>query len=189
MREGLLPYTLRGGTDKNTSDDRACLSRAEVNYLRRPNGEWVLARLLTFHRGLCVRDRPLARGELCAINGDMENAQARTKLAGLAGCPTCRGEVSPPSEALLMSGEETAESRGRHCRHAREPDAHGPVLRRRNDFSRGRDHLFEPGQLELQPDEASRGPSSADGVKTHARAADVRSPAEIGVAVEEPIHQ
>jgi len=64
-----------------------------------------------------------------------------------------------------------------------------PVCAARYDLARGGDDISYAGQLELQAHEAGWGAGTADGVNPHAGSADVRSPAKVGVAVEELVHE
>jgi len=89
----------------------------------------------------------------------------------------------------LACGQEFADAVRGYGRHAREAHTQWPPRRARHNFARGRDDIPRTGQLKLQAHEAGRGARATDGVNPHAGSADVRGPAQVGVPVEETVHE
>jgi len=87
-------------------------------------------------------------------------------------------------------GQEPTDAIRGSRRQARESHSDSTLLLVfRYDLSRRCDDVLATRKLELQPNEASRGTRSTDGMDPHSGSADVGRPAEEWVAVEKSIHE
>ncbi len=104
--------------------------------------------------------------------------------------PCARARATLPFDRQRLGSQEPIDSIHRDRRHAREADSDGPGRGLcGDDFPRGSEDILAAGELELEPDEASRCSGSANGMNPHSRATDVRCSAEVREAVEESVHE